>query len=172
MFATIIGLKLEVKAMKPIASGEVITRSLVFLIQNKTKRQSDLTSKGLPLCQCDKCRLNLDEDLDYAECHQLVANHMLRFIFVTNETMASKLLNDFQIDWQFIMYLRQIYGENSLQVSQILATILGIFAKYSRFASKSLINLWYKEFEPIVYITHGSDHPTYKKLLKVYQNNY
>ena len=165
-----LGLTLQVRAMKQITSGEVITQAIAAIDHNKTVRKLLIQSKGLPDCQCDKCRLNLDEDLDYEEYHKLMTKFFSNMVAITHESTGPVVNKDYQIDWHLIMYLRAIYGEYKPRMSQLLIIFFCCFAQYSRIASKSLINLWYKEIEPSVYITHGSDHPTYKLLLSIYQN--
>ena len=123
----------------------------------------------MPLCQCLRCRLHLDKDLDYEELQTLFR------LFCESIKSADKSKNaikkEFIIDWHLILYIKFIYGDYHPKLAQVLIKSFVYFAENSRYASKSLLRLWYKEIEPKVRITMGSDHPLYKSF-QTFASNY
>ena len=155
-----LGFSLQIRASKPIAKGETITLSFIKLQANRAQRQAQMMLLQMPLCQCLRCRLHLDKDIDYEEYNSMnrIFNKQL---MATNKTRTA-LKKDFTIDWQLILYMKYIFGEYHPGLAMTLIRSFVYFAENSRYASKSLLRLSYKEIEPIVRITHSSDHPYYK----------
>ena len=153
------GFNMQLMANKPIAKGETITLGLIELQAKRAERQAEMLRKGMHLCQCLRCRLHLDKDLDYEEYGSFV-----RFFYETMKS-ADKSRNainkEFIIDWQLILYKNYILGDYHPGSAHTLVRSFVYFAENSRYASKSLLRLWYKEIEPIVRKAFGSDHPFY-----------
>ena len=159
------------RATNAIALGENITLNLISLEQNKFNRQKQMRLKHLPECKCVKCRLKLDKDLDYDEFNDLyISFHLKHWLALERPGMGFVIDLDYRIDWQLIIYMKSIFGANHPIVARTLAMSFVYFAECSRFASKSSLRLWYKEIEPLVRITHGSDHPYYVNFKKFASN--
>ena len=158
--------------MKGIPSGQPLTQNIIILANKKRKRQEQLKQLGLPVCQCDRCRLDLDKDIDYDE-YKKISEETESYISILRESTLESVLfggdNDFQIDWHLFLYLRYIYGENSVHLSKLFVMCFVLFALYSRHATKPLIKLWYKQMEPSILISYGREHPIYKLFRDCYQ---
>ena len=159
------GFSIQLRAMKPIAKGETITLGMVELEANRAERRAEMMLLEMPLCQCLRCRLQLDKDIDYEEFHSL------KLLFETQLMARSVINKDYIIDWQLILYFKSIFGEYHPRLALVLMKSFVYFAENSRYASKSLLRLWYKEIEPIVRKTVGSDHPYYKSF-QTFASNY
>ena len=169
------GFDMKLRAIRPIAKGDKITMNFIDLKQDKAGRQTEMLNKEMPLCQCNRCRLHLDKDLDYKEFLEIYSQIIRIGRAVAHGYSALELekvpVLDFKIDFNHYLYLKEIFGEYHPIVSQFLVTSYVYFAENSRYASKSLLRLWYKEIEPIVRITHGSEHP-YCKRFQEFASNY
>ena len=147
-------------ANKPIAKGETITLSIIEIEDNRAVRQAEMIRRGMPLCQCLRCRLHLDKDLDYKEYGSL---YRLFYETIKSADKSKNAINkEFIIDWQLILYMKYIVGDYDPSIAVTLVKSFVYFAENSRYASKSLLRLSYKEIEPIVRKTYGSDHPFYQ----------
>ena len=155
--------------MESLGFGEEITVAKVMIGISKTERQAKLLGLGLPACLCHRCRLDSDKDIDYKEWEEIFTKNMsyLRYIGHKDMNRFYKLF-DYKIDFQLILYFEEIYGQNCTVVSEILVLSFLFFALYSRHSSIPLIKMWYQMIEPRVVVTHGSDHPIYKLLEKVF----
>ena len=167
------GFDMQLRAIRPIAKGDKITMSFINLKQDKAGRQSEMLIKGMPLCECDRCRLHLDKDMDYKEFLEMHSQKIKIGRAVDSGHSASGIERDreFKIDFNHYLYMKEIFCEYHPIVYQCLVTNYVYFAENSRYASKSLLRLWYKEIEPKLCITFGSDHPYYKRF-QTFASNY
>ena len=157
------GFTLVLRAIDSIVKGSNITLSYIRLDQNKTDRQKELRLKNFPECQCIRCRLVLDKDLDYEEFNaQKAYNFKLWLEKELLQPSTASFNREYKIDPKFINNLKWIYGEYRPSVARSLVRSFVYFAEHSRFASKPTLKFWYKEIEPLVRLTHGSDHPYYE----------
>ncbi|CAG2103049.1 unnamed protein product [Medioppia subpectinata] len=158
---------LEIRAMKSIAVGEELTRTWIPLHWNRDKRRQ-LLSESHSVCNCDKCRLHLDKDMDYEEFGELLKKHTFlwngfRFGFQRQYQAFDSVNLSFEMDSNFIEYLEAMYGEFHPTVTLLLLQSFIYFAN-SKKASHSLLTLWFKRIERHVLVTHGSDYPWYAML--------
>ena len=158
------GFDLQLRAIRPIAKGDKITMSFINLKQDKAGRETEMLNKGIPLCQCNRCRLHLDKGLDYKEFLEMHSKCIKigKAINHGHSESQCKRKRGNKIDFNHILYLKEIFGEYHPIVCKVLVTSYVFFAENSRYASKSLLRLSYKEIEPIVLKTHGADHQFYK----------
>ena len=168
------GFSRQLMANKSIAKGETITLCFVDMEANRDERREEMFAKDIlppTLCQCDRCRLHLDKDLDYEEYGSLMRSYY-ETMKTPNKSCARNAINkEFTIDWQLILYMKYIFGDYHPCLALTLVRSFVYFAENSRYASKSLLRLWYKEIEPIVRKTFGSDHPYYKNF-ESFTSNY
>ena len=157
-----LGFSLQLRASQPIAKGETITMSFIDIQANRAERQAEMRLMQMPLCQCLRCRLHLDKDFDYEEYNSLRRQLNLELMApkISKGRIATK--NEFTIDWQLILCIKYIVGDYHPGLVHTLVRSFVYFAENSRYASKSLLRLSYKEIEPKVRKTLGSDHPYYK----------
>ena len=166
------GLKIQIRAIKSIASGDEITASLINLAQNKTGRHKQLSIKTLhSVCECDKCRLNLDKDMDYEEHEKRFNKHLHHSSFIGRPSIATVYNRKYAIDWRLIKDLRDIYGEYHPMTTECLLQSFICFALHSKYSSKSSIKLLYEKIEPSLRITHGTDHQAYILLQHIYNTS-
>ena len=106
--------------MNPIESGEEITIFVTDLAQNKSYRHKNLLELGLSVCQCDRCGLNLDEDIDYEEFKEVQRIHRKHLVALGIKDVSIEVTRNYQIDGNLITYLSGIYGKNSVFVTKAL----------------------------------------------------
>jgi len=166
------GLAFEMRAIKDInckMSTPVIKMALIELDQNKEQRAQMLKTISFK-CKCDKCDQQPDKDLDYTEYKELLKSHKLHWSSI-GKPQLDATNSEYIIDENLFLYMRAIYGEYDTHISEALVLSFICFASYSNHSSKSLNKLWYEKIEPIVQVTHGSDHPLYKLFVEFYSES-
>lgn len=173
---TTYGMKLQLRAMKPIAANDKLTITFTDLKLNKFERQKDLRQRFGIVCDCDKCRLNLDKDIDYDLLYSMLDEGQVNYLMVADqvESRSSSLLPlkfhgiDYEMNYNLILIMKAVYGQYFPFISQSMVFNFICFA-LSRYAEQSMIKLWHKEVEDNLRVTHDPKHPIFKIFQKVYE---
>ncbi len=155
----LVGNQIEVRAIKPIAFGEEITISLIDLEKSKTVRQKELKSCFDIDCNCFKCDTNSDENINYKRLHELFCETFTRINFEELDLIQEKL----------IKITKEIYGSYYPNLSIQFFNYFEWKLK-TRFETKENLNKLANEVMRNIEITHGLDHPYYKKFLKLIES--
>ena len=145
--------------MKSIDPGMEMTVALVSLAQNRADRQNDLRRKLLKICECDKCRRNLDKNFDYKRFDAILNRNLRNWMVMDNPLVSSLVSKHYSIDWELIEGLRQIYGKYNPYSSELMALSFVCLALYSYSCERSV----FKSYDQLVFrtvgVTHGLPHP-------------
>ena len=172
------GLSLQMRALKPIEANDKITITFTDLKLNKSERQRDLKERFGFTCNCDKCRLDLDKDIDYYLLYCMLEERQVQYVAIKkmleakkNRPIDKKYHNlDYYINYDLYLLMKAIYGQYFPYVSQTMVLNFICFA-LSKHSEKSMIKLWHKEVEDSLRVTHDPNHPIYKIFNKVYDKS-
>ncbi|XP_054159974.1 histone-lysine N-methyltransferase SMYD3-like [Oppia nitens] len=162
------GLTFEVRAIKDIAIGEEITRSRISINQNKKKRKKQLMDNFGYDCECHKCRLNLDKDIDYNKYDEMHDKHVNLWETISDSRIARLVHRNYEMDTQFMVQLQLIFGEYHPYITSTIVNNFILFSQYSQKATKPLLKYWYKLIKDHIRVTHGLSHPFFAMFDKLY----
>ncbi|CAG2101764.1 unnamed protein product [Medioppia subpectinata] len=103
---------LEIRVIKSVAIGEELTMSWIGLHMNRNQRRQEL-NVSLTVCQCRKCRLHLDKDIDYEDFNQLLDEQKYYWMRTKFAILRHQYI-EYQMDSNFMLYLDAIFGSNVL----------------------------------------------------------
>ena len=153
-----------------MASGDQITLALVMVAQNKSQRQEDSSEYSMDVCDCDKCGLNLDENIDYEELDNCFDHHYNHFDAIEDIGLSRVLSSTYKYDNRLIKFLNQTFGENDPHTTETILMSFACYALYSRPVNPYVLTFWYRALKKYLKISHGETHPLYELLTKAYSD--
>ena len=156
-------LKMQLRALTNIASGEEITVSYIGLIKKRNERRRELSLNWYFECNCNRCSSSLpDDDNDVIINDIERKEHEIRKIYsnkALDETQKSRkmltLLNG------FIKLHVKILGHFHPLITRLLLRA----AKIALNTNASLFEDALNSFRSAVEVTHGTNHPMYQQFV-------